>query len=160
MFYDNFYSLCQKAGVTPTQVARDLGIRQSTVSMWKKQESTPRYETLKMLAYYFGVSINDLLDGDTAGKISTSIDVAMAATYRKSNKLVDYSTHYKQSEEDIMATALEATKDADPRIYNLLLEYQNLSDEQKEIVLATARQFNIAKNAKRKKPVKSTDDGE
>ena len=160
MFYDNFYSLCQKAGVTPTQVARDLGIRQSTVSMWKKQESTPRYETLKMLADYFDVSINDLLDGDTAGKISTSIDVAMAATYRKSNKLAGYSTHYKQSEEDIMATALEATKDADPRIYNLLLEYQNLSDEQKEIVVATARQFNIAKNAKRKNPVKSTDDGE
>lgn len=77
MFYDNFYSLCQKAGVTPTQVARDLGVRQSTVSMWKKQASTPRYETLQKLADYFGVSINTLLDGDTPGKISTSIDIAM-----------------------------------------------------------------------------------
>ena len=77
MFYDNFYSLCQKAGVTPTQVARDLGIRQSTVSMWKKQASTPRYETLQKLADYFGVSINTLLDGDTAGTISAAIDIAM-----------------------------------------------------------------------------------
>lgn len=160
MFYDTFLNLCEEKHVTPIQVRNDLGISQSTMASWKSRRLTPKYETLKKLADYFDVSINDLLDGDTAGKISTSIDVAMAATYRKSNKLADYSTHYKQSEEDIMATALEATKDADPRIYNLLLEYQNLSDEQKEIVVATARQFNIAKNAKRKNPVKSTDEGE
>lgn len=61
MFYDRFYSLCQKAGVTPTQAARDLGIRQSTVSMWKKQGTTPKYATSQKLAKYFGVSINYLL---------------------------------------------------------------------------------------------------
>lgn len=61
MFYDRFYGLCQKAGVTPTQVSRDLGIRQSTVSMWKNQGTTPKYQTLQKLSDYFGVSVDSLL---------------------------------------------------------------------------------------------------
>lgn len=64
MFYDRFYELCQKSGVTPTQVARDLGLRQSTVSMWKKQGTTPKYETLLKLSDYFGATI-DYLTGLT-----------------------------------------------------------------------------------------------
>lgn len=60
MFYDKFYMLCQAHGVTPTKVARDLGIRQSTVSMWKKQGTTPKYETAKKLANYFNVSVDNL----------------------------------------------------------------------------------------------------
>lgn len=61
MFYDIFYGLCQEVGATPTQVARDVGIRQSTVSMWKKQGTTPKYETSKKLADYFGVSVDYLI---------------------------------------------------------------------------------------------------
>ena len=68
MFYDNFYSLCESKGVTPTQVARDTGIRQSTVSMWKRQGTTPKYETLLKLADYFGVSVNCLLTGEQTKK--------------------------------------------------------------------------------------------
>lgn len=61
MFYDQFHRLCQAKGVTPTQVARDLGLRQSTVSMWKKQGTTPKYDTLRKLADYFSVNVDDLL---------------------------------------------------------------------------------------------------
>lgn len=61
MFYDRFYELCQRKGVTPTKVARDLGLRQSTVSMWKKQGTTPKYDTLQKLSDYFGVSVDYLL---------------------------------------------------------------------------------------------------
>lgn len=61
MFYDRFYELCKLENVTPTQVARDIGIRQSTVSMWKKQGTTPRYATLRKLAEYFNVDWTDLV---------------------------------------------------------------------------------------------------
>lgn len=61
MFYDRFYMLCQASDVTPTQVARDLGIRQSTVSMWKKQGTTPKYETIQKLSNYFDVHADYLL---------------------------------------------------------------------------------------------------
>lgn len=62
MFYDRFYELCQSMGVTPTQAARDIAIGQSTVSMWKLQGTTPKHDTLRKLAHYFGVSTDYLLD--------------------------------------------------------------------------------------------------
>ena len=67
MFYDTFLNLCEEKHVTPIQVRNDLGISQSTMASWKSRRLTPKYETLKKLADYFDVSINDLLDGDTAG---------------------------------------------------------------------------------------------
>lgn len=60
-FYDIFESLCTENGVTPTQVARDNGIKQSVVAMWKKRDSTPKAETVQKLADYFGVSVDYLL---------------------------------------------------------------------------------------------------
>lgn len=64
MFYDQFYKLCRESRVTPTQVARDLDIRQSTVSMWKKQGTTPKYPTLQKIADYFDVSVDYLLSAE------------------------------------------------------------------------------------------------
>lgn len=69
MFYDRFYKLCQLKNVTPTQVARDIGIRQSTVSMWKKQGTTPRYGTLRKLAEYFNVDWTELVPEEDQGTV-------------------------------------------------------------------------------------------
>lgn len=60
-FYERFEWLCEDKGVTPTQAARDVGIRQSVVSMWKKRGSTPSGKTLNKLAEYFEVSTDYLL---------------------------------------------------------------------------------------------------
>lgn len=77
MFYDQFIKLCDEHSLTPAKVRKDLGISQSTMASWKSRRLTPKYETLQKLANYFGVSISDLLDGDTAGTISAAIDIAM-----------------------------------------------------------------------------------
>lgn len=60
-FYERFEWLCKEKGVTPTQAARDVGIRQSVVSMWKKRGSTPNGNTLTKIADYFGVTTDYLL---------------------------------------------------------------------------------------------------
>lgn len=60
-FYDIFERLCGDKGATPTQVARDNGLTQQTVSHWKTRGSTPKAETVQKLADYFGVSVNYLL---------------------------------------------------------------------------------------------------
>lgn len=60
-FYDIFERLCGDKGATPTQVARDNGLTQQTVSHWKTRGSTPKAETVQRLADYFGVSVNYLL---------------------------------------------------------------------------------------------------
>lgn len=66
MFYDRFTNLCDKKGVTPVQVRKDLGISQSTMASWKSRGLTPNATTLAKLADYFGVIMADLLDGNEA----------------------------------------------------------------------------------------------
>ncbi len=60
-FFSKFESLCKEKGITPTHAARDIGITQQAVSMWKKRGSIPKYETLKKIADYFEVRVEDLL---------------------------------------------------------------------------------------------------
>jgi len=87
VFYDKFYSLCQERGVTPTQIARDLGIRQSTISMWKKQGTTPRYDTSKKLADYFGVTVDYLLG---SGSICAQIHLENGVHIYRNSLPFDY----------------------------------------------------------------------
>ncbi len=60
-FFSKFESLCKEKGITPTHAARDIGITQQAVSMWKKRGSIPKYEILKKIADYFEVRVEDLL---------------------------------------------------------------------------------------------------
>lgn len=52
-FYDIYEQLCKEKGVTPTQAGRENGIKQQTVSMWKKRGTNPSAEVLVKLADYF-----------------------------------------------------------------------------------------------------------
>ena len=54
-FYDIFELLCGQMGITPTQAARDIGITQQAVSLWKKRGSIPKAETLQKISEYFDV---------------------------------------------------------------------------------------------------------
>lgn len=60
-FYAVFEQLCNQRNITPTQVARDNGLTQQTVSHWKTRGSTPKAETVQKLADYFNVSVDYLL---------------------------------------------------------------------------------------------------
>lgn len=74
MFYDKFHALCAAYGTPPTLVARNLGIGQSTVSMWKKQGTTPKYDSAKKIADYFEMSVDTLLsENETADSICLHI---------------------------------------------------------------------------------------
>ena len=67
MFYDIFLELCKDKGVKPARVARDIGINQSTISMWKSQKTTPNAATLVALAVYFNTTPAYLM-GNLAAK--------------------------------------------------------------------------------------------
>lgn len=67
-FYDKFENLCKENGVTPTRVAREIGVAQQSVSLWKKRGSIPSGENLQKLADYFGVTVDYLLGKDQQGK--------------------------------------------------------------------------------------------
>lgn len=59
--YEKYVLLKETKGVTDYRVSEDTGITKSTFSDWKYGRSTPKVDKLKILADYFGVSIEYFL---------------------------------------------------------------------------------------------------
>ena len=60
--YDIVEKLLAERGLTATKLARELGLSQSTFSAWKRGEYVPKVDKRKLVADYFGVTL-DYLDG-------------------------------------------------------------------------------------------------
>lgn len=60
--YARYVELRDKKGVTDYRVSMETGIPKSTFSEWKSGRSKPKVDKLKILADYFGVSIEYFLD--------------------------------------------------------------------------------------------------
>jgi transcriptional regulator with XRE-family HTH domain len=52
--------LCERAGITPTELSRQLGFSESAISRWEVH--APSIERVKMVADYFDVSVDYLTD--------------------------------------------------------------------------------------------------
>ena len=63
MFKQNFIKICAERGVAPTSVLRQIGLSNATFSCWT-DESIPRQTTLKKIADYFGITVEELLRSD------------------------------------------------------------------------------------------------
>lgn len=59
MFWNNFLSLCNQHGTSPTSVVTELGISIGSVTHWKNGK-IPHNTTLMKLADYFNVTIEQL----------------------------------------------------------------------------------------------------
>lgn len=62
MFYDRFKELCDKRGISCNRAAIDMGLSNATPSQWKKKGLTPKADTLAVIASYFNVSVDYLLE--------------------------------------------------------------------------------------------------
>lgn len=60
--YEKYTELRDKKGVTDYRVSMDTGITKSTFTDWKNGRSQPKVDKLKILANYFGVSIEYFLE--------------------------------------------------------------------------------------------------
>lgn len=60
--YEKFVELLDKTNKTAYQVSKDTGISQSVLSDWKRGRSNVKIDKLKILADYFGVSIEFFLE--------------------------------------------------------------------------------------------------
>ncbi len=63
MFWNNFLILCNKKGVAPNTVCADLGLSTAIATKWKNG-AIPRPSTMRVIAMYFGVSVEYLM-GET-----------------------------------------------------------------------------------------------
>ena len=62
MKYQNFDKLVKARGTTAYRVAKDIGISPVVFSDWKSGKSNPKVDKLKMIADYFGVTIEYFLE--------------------------------------------------------------------------------------------------
>lgn len=60
--YEKYVKLRNKKGVTDYRVSEDTKITKSTFSDWKSGRSNPKIDKLKIIADYFGVSIEYFLE--------------------------------------------------------------------------------------------------
>ena len=60
--YEKFVALLEKTNKTTYQVSKDTGIAENIFSYWKAGRSKPKTDKLKILADYFGVTIEYFLE--------------------------------------------------------------------------------------------------
>lgn len=60
--YKKFKQLLDRTNKTAYQVAKDTGISTATLSSWKNGEYCPKVDKLKILADYFGVTVDYFLE--------------------------------------------------------------------------------------------------
>lgn len=64
MSYEVFARLLQKKGVKAFDVSKATGVSTTTLSAWKRGTYTPKRDKLRLIADYFGVSLEYLETGD------------------------------------------------------------------------------------------------
>jgi repressor LexA len=62
--YEKFLTLLEKSNKTAYRVAQDTGIYPSVFSDWKTGKCKPKADKLKILADYFGVTVDYFLEAD------------------------------------------------------------------------------------------------
>ena len=62
LMYEKYVEIRDSRKLTDYRVSEDTGITKSTFSDWKSGRSKPKMEKLKILADYFGVSIEYFLE--------------------------------------------------------------------------------------------------
>lgn len=62
--YQKYTELRDAKGVSDYRVSKDTGITKSTFTDWKSGRSEPKIEKLKILADYFGVSIEYFINDE------------------------------------------------------------------------------------------------
>ena len=63
MITKNIRQLCTEKGISLWALERELGLGNGSIAKWESR--SPRVENLKLVADYFGVTVDDLLYENT-----------------------------------------------------------------------------------------------
>lgn len=98
MFWTNFQQLCFEEKKFPNNVCAELGLSNATCTHWKNG-AIPRESTLKKIADYFGVTVEELIsDYDDTNLSDIQIAYEKAPDYikRSVRKLLDLPINEKE----------------------------------------------------------------
>jgi transcriptional regulator with XRE-family HTH domain len=59
MFFENYEKFCKNRGLSPSTVAKEIGVGKGGYTAWKKG-SEPTNPTKKRVADYFGITVEEL----------------------------------------------------------------------------------------------------
>ena len=79
-FYDRFIELCKDKCVTPCTVSKILGFSRSCVTDWKNNGTMPCQETVNKIAYYFNITVDELMAPEPPD-IDLTVDEAQIRRY-------------------------------------------------------------------------------
>lgn len=60
--YEKIKDLCDKKGITGSELGKILGLKKSPLTDWKNKKAKPTIEQLKMICEYFAISSDELLE--------------------------------------------------------------------------------------------------
>mgnify|MGYP001793684065 CR=1 FL=1 len=78
-FGDRMAAARERAGLSQVQLAKQMGVKHSTVRNWEEDLSEPRANKLQMMAGVLGVSLSWLLTGDGDGPDGPIDDLELSA---------------------------------------------------------------------------------
>ena len=80
MFWSVLIELCNRKGMKPNQVGKELGISSASFTKWKNG-STPTVDALIKISGYFNVSIDYLVYGKTSATVEVQTTPKMDGVY-------------------------------------------------------------------------------
>lgn len=100
MFYENFDALCKKRGKSKSEVAEAVGLTAKSCTGWKNG-AIPRNGTLKKIADYFGITVEELMGTKKEPAGQGGLDEQM-------QMIVDLLNGATQEERDAVETLLRS----------------------------------------------------
>lgn len=75
VFYSYFDYLCKQKGVSANKACQEMGMSRNIAAKWKATNTNPNMKTLKRIAEYFDVSLDELLShGEQSENATTESD--------------------------------------------------------------------------------------
>ncbi len=143
-FRDRLKTLRQQKDLTQDELAAELDISRSAISMYERGEREPDFETLEKIADYFNVDMNfltgwsddpiDYNDPDLIASIPLAYMEACGGDVKR-------AFHMMQAVDQDYAEELQM----DDFTYALRNEAKGLTDADKELLLSMARQLKKAR---------------
>lgn len=107
MFFDVYMKWCEETGVAPTTVLKTIGVSKSAYSNWKIG-GEPSNRTKKQIADYFGITVQELMDGKKetapAEAETDEIDELLETIRRRPDLKVLFSLSKKATPDDVKKT--------------------------------------------------------
>lgn len=64
MLYKKVADLCEEKGISIAKLEKECGLGNATIQSWRDMRDAPRFSTIKKVADYFGVTIDELMKDD------------------------------------------------------------------------------------------------